>query len=59
MECIEEGIKLKGYFAWSLLDNFEWQKGFSMTFGLISVDRNTMERTPKNSLKVLGSFMEK
>lgn len=58
-DCIAEGIKLKGYFAWSLLDNFEWQKGFSMTFGLISVDRNTMERTPKNSLKVLGSFMEK
>lgn len=58
-DCITEGIKLKGYFAWSLLDNFEWQKGFSMTFGLISVDRNTMERTPKNSLKVLGSFMEK
>ena len=58
-ECIEEGIKLKGYFAWSLLDNFEWQKGFSMTFGLIAVDRNTMERTPKKSLKVLGSFMEK
>ena len=58
-DCIAEGIKLKGYFAWSLLDNFEWQKGFSMTFGLISVNRNTMERTPKNSLKVLGSFMEK
>ena len=58
-DCITEGIKLKGYFAWSLLDNFEWQKGFSMTFGLISVDRNIMERTPKNSLKVLGSFMEK
>ena len=58
-DCITEGIKLKGYFAWSLLDNFEWQKGFSMTFGLIAVDRNTMERTPKKSLKVLGSFMEK
>lgn len=58
-DCITEGFKLKGYFAWSLLDNFEWQKGFSMTFGLISVDRNTMERTPKKSLKVLGSFMEK
>ena len=57
-DCITEGIKLKGYFAWSLLDNFEWQKGFSMTFGLIAVDRNTMERTPKNSLKVLGSFIE-
>ena len=38
------------------MDNFEWQKGFSMTFGLIKVDRNTMERFPKPSLKYLGSF---
>ena len=58
-QCIKEGIKLKGYFAWSLLDNFEWQKGFSMTFGLIAVDRSTMKRTPKRSLSVLGSFIEK
>ncbi len=54
--CIADGIPVKGYFYWSLLDNFEWQKGFSMTFGLIAVDRTTMERTPKESLKVLGSY---
>lgn len=58
-ECVKSGINLKGYFAWSLLDNFEWQKGFSMTFGLISVNRETMERTPKKSLAVLGSKVKK
>ena len=54
--CIADGIPVKGYFYWSLMDNFEWQKGYSMTFGLIAVDRTTMERTPKESLKVLGSY---
>ena len=54
--CIADGIPVKGYFYWSLMDNFEWQKGYSMTFGLIAVDRTTMERTPKDSLKVLGSY---
>ena len=52
----DEGVEVKGYFHWSLLDNFEWQKGFSMTFGLIAVDRSNMERHPKESLYYLGSF---
>ena len=56
--CIAEGIPVKGYCHWSLLDNFEWQKGFSMTFGLIAVDRSTQKRYPKESLAVLGSFAE-
>ena len=54
--CINDGIPVKGYCYWSLMDNFEWQKGFSMTFGLIAVDRSTQERTPKESLAYLGSF---
>lgn len=58
-EEIEKGVPVKGYMYWSLLDNFEWQKGFSMTFGLISVDRKTMIRTPKDSLYYLGSYVEK
>lgn len=55
-DCIAEGIPVKGYCHWSLLDNFEWQKGFSMTFGLIAVDRSTQTRYPKESLAVLGGF---
>ena len=54
--CIRDGLPVKGYFHWSLLDNFEWQKGYSMTFGLISVDRTTQTRQPKESLSFLGSF---
>ena len=52
---LADGLPVRGYFCWSLLDNFEWQKGFSMTFGLIAVDRATMERHPKESLRYLGS----
>ena len=57
--CIADGIPLKGYLHWSLMDNFEWQKGFSMQFGLIAVDRSNMKRTPKESLSVLGSMTTK
>lgn len=52
--CIADGIDVRGYMYWSLMDNFEWQKGFSMTFGLISVDRTTQKRTAKPSLGVLA-----
>ena len=57
-DCLNDGIPVKGYCYWSLLDNFEWQKGFSMTFGLIAVDRRTQTRYPKESLAYLGSFRE-
>lgn len=53
--CLKDGIPVKGYLVWSLMDNFEWQKGFAPKFGLISVDRKTMKRTPKPSLYWLGS----
>lgn len=55
--CLEEGLPVKGYFYWSLLDNFEWQKGYSMTFGLVAVDRTTQIRSPKESLSYLGSML--
>lgn len=54
-ECLRKGISVRGYLHWSLLDNFEWQKGFSMHFGLIAVDRTDMSRHPKGSLAFLGS----
>lgn len=57
--CITDGIPLEGYLHWSLMDNFEWQKGFSMQFGLIAVDRSNMKRTPKESLSLLGSMTTK
>lgn len=54
--CMQEGIPVLGYCHWSLMDNFEWQKGYSMTFGLIAVDRTTQIRSPKPSLAYLGSY---
>ena len=57
-ECLSDGIPVLGYCHWSLMDNFEWQKGYSMTFGLISVDRATQRRSPKPSLAFLGSYMK-
>jgi beta-glucosidase len=48
-EALDDGVDIRGYYAWSLLDNFEWPHGFSMKFGLHSVDRETFERTPKPS----------
>ena len=53
--CIADGLPVKGYFYWSLMDNFEWQKGYAMQFGLVAVDRSTQQRTPKSSLEYLGS----
>jgi beta-glucosidase len=49
LRAIRAGIPLRGYFAWSLLDNFEWAHGYSKRFGLIYVDYETLERTPKQS----------
>jgi beta-glucosidase len=47
----EEGIDVRGYFVWSLLDNFEWHEGFAKRFGLVYVDYRTQRRVPKRSFR--------
>lgn len=59
MAAKEAGVNVTGYLHWSLLDNFEWQAGFSKTFGLIAVDRETQTRHPKQSMGVLGALRRK
>lgn len=54
----QDGVKVSGYLHWSLLDNFEWQAGYSKTFGLIAVDRQTQKRRPKPSLTVLSQLAQ-
>jgi beta-glucosidase len=49
--AISDGAPVKGYFAWSLLDNFEWAEGYAKRFGIVHVDYKTFERTPKMSFK--------
>ncbi len=47
--AIEAGVDVRGYFEWSLLDNFEWSHGYHKRFGIVHVDYATLERTPKDS----------
>ncbi len=49
--AIADGVDLRGYFAWSFMDNFEWSFGYSKRFGLVHTNYETQERTVKNSMK--------
>jgi beta-glucosidase len=52
-----KGANVRGYFVWSLMDNFEWVFGFTVRFGMYHVDFATQERTPKMSAKWYRNFL--
>ena len=51
LDALNRGVDLRGYFAWSLLDNLEWSLGYSKRFGIVHVDYRTLARTPKASAR--------
>ncbi|TMQ90550.1 glycosyl hydrolase family protein [Actinomadura soli] len=51
-DAVSDGVPLRGYFTWSLLDNFEWAWGYAKRFGLVHVDYATQRRAPKDSAVV-------
>jgi beta-glucosidase len=56
-QTIDDGIDVRGYFHWSLLDNFEWAFGYRMRFGIVAVDRATQTRTVKPSARWLAEVI--
>ncbi len=56
-DAMQRGADLRGYFAWSLLDNFEWSLGYSKRFGIVHVDYETQRRTPKASARFYGDVI--
>jgi beta-glucosidase len=56
LEAVEAGVPVLGYLHWSLIDNFEWTRGYAPKYGLASVDRTTFVRTPKPSAAHLGEI---
>ena len=56
LACLDDGLDVRGYVYWSLLDNFEWILGYRPRFGLVAVDRVTQARTIKPSGRWLGAI---
>ena len=54
--AIDDGLDIRGYFAWSAFDNFEWMRGYGPKFGIIQVDRATQKRMAKPSAQFLGKI---
>ena len=59
VNCLRDGIDVRGYIHWSLLDNWEWFSGYGPKFGLVAVDRATFARTPKPSARHMGAIARK
>jgi beta-glucosidase len=59
MRSKKDGADIRGYFYWSLLDNYEWSEGFWPKFGLIKIDKVTQERTLRKSAGTLSSIIKK
>ena len=57
--AIRDGVDIRGYFAWSMLDNFEWQAGYSKRFGMVFVDYENQKRIPKDSFYWYKKFIKK
>jgi beta-glucosidase len=56
--CREDGMDIRGYFYWSLMDNYEWLHGFNARFGLYEVDFNTLERKPTKTAAYYSSLIK-
>ncbi|GAA4979312.1 beta-glucosidase [Nonomuraea thailandensis] len=56
-QAMAQGVDVRGYFVWSLLDNFEWAEGYDQRFGLVHVDFDTQRRTPKRSYHWYAEFL--
>jgi beta-glucosidase len=57
-DALETGVDVRGYFVWSLLDNFEWADGYSKRFGIVHVDYATQRRLPKDSAIWYRDFLD-
>jgi beta-glucosidase len=57
LRAVDHGSKLRSYYAWSFMDNFEWAEGYEKRFGLVHVDFKTLKRTPKESAKAYSAII--
>ena len=57
--AIDDGVDLRGFFQWSLLDNYEWSQGYGPRFGIVHVDYDTQVRTPKGSYLMLKDALSR
>jgi len=56
--AIRDGVDVRGYYHWTLVDNFEWAEGWNLRFGLIGLDPQTGERTPRTSAAVYSRIVQ-